>query len=109
MAAEYTEVEADPDDAEGKVLDTLANGMPYVFVVATSLEPLNLRVASGYDLDVIRALIEQTVKALPGKQRVKITDELVDDLADVAFAGGFETRRALVRAALEALGFEVTE
>lgn len=41
--------------------------------------------------------------------RVKITGELIDQLADVTYAGGFETRRALVRAALEALGFEVEQ
>lgn len=63
--AEYSEIIADDNDAEGRVLDTLANGMPYAFVVATSLEPLNLRVASGYEVGTIRALLEQTLKALP--------------------------------------------
>ncbi len=63
--ANYSEIEAPDDDAEGRVLDTLANGMPYAFVVATSIEPLNLRVASGYDVGTIRALLEQTLRALP--------------------------------------------
>ncbi len=34
----YSEIEADEGDAEGRVLESLANGMPYAFVVATSLE-----------------------------------------------------------------------
>lgn len=63
---EYSEVEADPGDAEGRVLETLAEGMPYAFVAATSLEPLNLRVASGHDTDTIQALLGQTLRALPG-------------------------------------------
>lgn len=63
---EYTETEADPNDAEGRVLETLANGMPYAFVVATELEPLNLRVASQHDLGTLRALLVQTLRALPG-------------------------------------------
>lgn len=47
--------------------------------------------------------------AIKAATRVTITDEVIEGLAEVAFAGGFETRRALVRVALEALGFEVTE
>lgn len=64
--ADYTETMADPDDAEGRVLDSLAGGMPYAFVVATELEPLNLRVASGHGTDTIHALLSQTLRALPG-------------------------------------------
>jgi hypothetical protein len=66
MAAEYTETEAPENDAEGRVLETLAEGMPYAFVVATSVEPLNLRVASQNDVGTIRALLGQTIRALPG-------------------------------------------
>jgi hypothetical protein len=62
----YTEVEADPGDTEGRVLETLAGGMPYAFAVATSVEPLNLRVASGHDTGMMRALLGQTLRALPG-------------------------------------------
>lgn len=47
--------------------------------------------------------------AIETATRVRITDEMIDDLADVTYAGGFVTRRALVLAALEALGFEVIE
>lgn len=61
----YTETIAEPDDAEGKILNALAGGMPYAFIVATSIEPLRLRVASEHDVDVIRALITQTLNALP--------------------------------------------
>ncbi len=64
--AEYSEIEAPHGDAEGRVLDTLANGMPYAFVVVISLEPLSLRVGSGHDVGTIRALLEQTLKVLPG-------------------------------------------
>lgn len=61
----YTEVDASDDDPEGRVLDSLAYGMPYAFVVATSIEPLDLRLAANYDTGTIRALLEQTLKALP--------------------------------------------
>lgn len=63
---EYTETYADPEDAEGRVLETLANGMPYVFVVATSLEPLGLRVSTQHEVETLRALLTQTLRALPG-------------------------------------------
>lgn len=64
---EYIETEADPDDAEGRVLETLANGMPYAFVVATAIDPdLNLRVASGHGMGTVRALLVQTLRSLPG-------------------------------------------
>lgn len=66
MTAEYSETVAPEDDAEGRVLETLADGMPYAFVVAKNLEPLNLRVASGHDADTIRALLTQTLRAFPG-------------------------------------------
>jgi hypothetical protein len=66
MTAEYSETVAPEGDAEGRVLESLADGMPYAFVVATSLEPLNLRVASGHEPDTIRALLGQTLRALPG-------------------------------------------
>ncbi len=74
MTADYIETEADPGDAEGRVLDTFANGMPYAFVVATSIEPdLNLRVASNFGVDTIRSLLGQSLRALPGGAD-KITD-----------------------------------
>lgn len=63
----YTETDGDPDSAEGKILDALSNGMPYAFITATSLDPLNLRVASELqDVDTLRALLVQTLRALPG-------------------------------------------
>lgn len=63
MDAEYSEVEG--DDSESVVLNALAGGMPHAFVVATSLDPLDLRVASNYEVDTIRALLTHTLKALP--------------------------------------------
>jgi hypothetical protein len=63
-AERYSEVEG--DDSEGRVLDALAGGMPHAFVVATSLEPLDLRVASNHGTEVIRSLLNQTLRALPG-------------------------------------------
>jgi hypothetical protein len=66
MTAEYSETVAPEGDAEGRVLETLADGMPYAFVVATSLEPLNLRVASDHEPDTIRTLLGHTLRALPG-------------------------------------------
>lgn len=62
--AKYTEVYG--DDSEGKILDALAEGQPHAFVVATSLDPLDLRVASNHDADTIHALLNQTLRALPG-------------------------------------------
>jgi len=63
--SEYSEIEADPGDAEGRVLSTLANGMPYVFIVATELEPLSLRIGTEHSVGTIRALLTQTLRALP--------------------------------------------
>lgn len=86
---EYTETLADPDDAEGRVLDTLADGMPYAFVVATDLEPLNLRVATGAgDVGLVRALLGQTLRALPGGSK-EISD------GHHTFRELYEHRRAL--------------
>ena len=62
---EYTETETEPDDPEAKVLDALADGMPYAFVVATSIEPLNLRLGSNHSVATVRALLVQALKALP--------------------------------------------
>lgn len=62
---EYKETEAEPDDAESAVLDALAGGKPYAFVVATSLEPLDLRAATNHDGDTLHALLNQTLRALP--------------------------------------------
>ena len=63
---DYTETEG-TDETEGRVLNMLANGTPYAFVVATSLDPLNLRVASELpDVESLRALLVQTLRALPG-------------------------------------------
>ena len=63
----YRETEANEDDPEGRMLYALAKGQPYAFVVATSLDPLNLRVASELtDVDDLRALLVQTLRALPG-------------------------------------------
>lgn len=97
MTAEYTEVQADPEDAEGRVLETLAGGMPYAFVAVTSLEPLDLRVASGHDVDTIGALLTQTLKALPGRQ----TDGISDGYH--TFGDLYEHRRALTAALAAAL------
>jgi hypothetical protein len=65
MSIHYSETVADPEDAEGLVLGALARGMPYVFIVATELEPLKLRVAAQNDVGTIRALLNQTLRALP--------------------------------------------
>lgn len=65
MAADYKETVAEPDDVESRVLDALAGGMPYAFVVATSLDPLDLRVATNHDGATVRALLNQTLRALP--------------------------------------------
>lgn len=97
MTAEYTETVAPEDDAEGRVLETLAHGMPYAFVVATSIDPLNLRVASGHDQGTIRALLGQTMRALPGG---------VSEISDGYHTFGelYDHRRALTAALAAAAG-----
>lgn len=97
MSAEYTEVQADPEDAEGRVLETLAGGMPYAFVAVTSLSPLGLRIASGEDVDTIGAILTQTLKALPGRQ----TDGISDGYH--TFGELYDHRRALTAALAQAL------
>lgn len=86
---DYSEIEG--EDAEGDVLSALAKDQPYAFVVATELEPLNLRVASNHHNETIRALLVQTVKALPGGK---------DDISDGYHTFGelYDHRRALTAA-----------
>jgi len=88
MTVDYIETYADPDDAEGRVLETFANGMPYAFVVATSIDPLNLRVASDHETGTIRALLGQTLRALSGG-----SDEISDGFH--TFGQLYDHRRAL--------------
>lgn len=99
MSADYTETMADPDDAEGRVLETFANGMPYAFVVATSIDPLNLRVASGHETGTIRALLGQTLRALPGG-----SDEITDGYH--TFGELYDHRRALTAGLCKALSLD---
>lgn len=96
---DYTEVEADPDDAEGVVLAAFAGGMPHAFVVAESLEPLNMRVASNVDVDTIRALLGQTLRALPGGA------DLITD-GRHSFGELYDHRRALTAALCKALSLD---
>lgn len=70
---DYTETVAPEDDAEGRVLAGLADGMPYAFVVATELNPLSLRVATDHSAETLRALLGQTLRSMPGGAS-KITD-----------------------------------
>lgn len=99
MGTEYTETEAAPDDAEGVVLDALAKGQPHAFVVATSIEPLALRVATGYDTGTVRALLGQTMRHLPGG---------VSDISDGYHTFGelYDHRRALTAALCKALSLD---
>ncbi|MET0916703.1 MAG: hypothetical protein ABWY81_10955 [Jiangellaceae bacterium] len=63
---EYSEIEAASDDPEGRVLDALADGQPYAFLVATEIDPdLRLRLASNHSVSTIRALLNQALRALP--------------------------------------------
>lgn len=72
---QYTETEG-TDESEGKILNVLSDGMPYAFITATSLDPLNLRVASELpDVETLRALLVQTLRALPGGMAVVIANE----------------------------------
>lgn len=65
---EYRETEAPPDDAEGRVLNALASGEMYVFIVAT-IDPeddsIGLRIASEHGPDVIKGLLRKTLASMP--------------------------------------------
>lgn len=81
--ADYSETEAPENDTEGEILDTLAKSQPYAFVVATELEPLNLRVACNHPADTLQALLVQTLKAMPGgKNRISDGYHTFDELYD---------------------------
>ncbi|HEU4751991.1 MAG TPA: hypothetical protein VFU47_02705 [Armatimonadota bacterium] len=96
MSAEYAEVQADPEDREGQILELLAGGMPYVFVAVTSLDPLNLRAASAHSTDTVGAILVQTLKALPGQK---------DGISDGYHTFGelYDHRRALTAALAQVL------
>ena len=93
---DYKETVASPDDAESTVLEALAGGMPYAYVTATSLDPLDLRVATNHGTEIVRALLNQTLWALPGGAS-EITDgfHTFDEL--------YDHRRALTAALAKAL------
>jgi hypothetical protein len=89
--AKYVESVAEPDDAESTVLDALAGGMPYAYVVATSLDPLDLRAATNHDAPTLRALLNQALRALPGG-----ASEITDGYH--TFGELYDHRRALTAA-----------
>lgn len=94
---EYTETEADPDDAEGKILEAMAGGMPYAFLVATQISPdIILRVAANHDGDTLKGLLSKTLQALPGGK---------DNVSDGYHTFGelYDHRRALTVALCSAL------
>lgn len=95
----YSGAEGSPNDAEGQVLELFAAGMPYAFVVATTLEPLKLRVATNHDDDVVGALLNQTLRALPGG-----TSQISD--GHHTFSELYDHRRALTAALVKKLGWE---
>lgn len=96
---DYSETTADPRDPEGRVLNALADGMPYAFAVATSLEPLNLRLATDHSLDTVRALLNQTLRALPGG------GDLITD-GYHSFGELYDHRRALTAALAKSLSLD---
>lgn len=69
---EYQETEVDETDTETKVLEALADGQPFVFIVVKDIpeDPngFNLRVGVGGGVsrpDTIKAILEKTLEALP--------------------------------------------
>lgn len=88
---EYTETQADEDDTEGMVLAALSLGQPYAFVVAKTLDPLDIKVAASHDVDVLRPLLNKTLRALPGG-----SDEISDGYH--TFGDLYDHRRALTAA-----------
>lgn len=97
MATDYSETTAPEGDAEGIVLEAFAGNMPYAFVVATELDPLNLRVASNHDTGTIRALLNQTLRNLPGG-----ASEITDGYH--TFGELYDHRRALTAVLATAAG-----
>jgi hypothetical protein len=70
VTIDYSETIAPEGDAEGRVLESLANGEPYVFIVTTIEDDgsLSLRVAVGGGLgspSTIRSILAKTMAALP--------------------------------------------
>jgi len=68
MSTEYIEKEGVLDDPEGRVLDALADGMPYAFLVVTTLDPLNLRLATNHEAGIVRAMLTRTLEAMPDQR-----------------------------------------
>jgi len=64
---EYREVQVDDEDTESKILDMLADHMPYAFVVAKTINPdLTIRVStSAPEEKTLRGLLTKTLWALP--------------------------------------------
>ena len=73
MAADYTETVAPEDDAEGRVLAGLADGMPYAFVVATELDPFS-RTAN-----VNHALLSYAARDYDGAIALLLTTRELDE------------------------------
>jgi hypothetical protein len=70
MTTDYKETEVDGSDLENRVLETLAEGHPFVFIVANvdTEGHIDLRVATGGgipDTETIKNLLHKTLAALP--------------------------------------------
>lgn len=70
MAVEKTVTEVEPGDTRNDVLDTLAEGEPWVFIIAridraSGELALKVEVGGGIpDEETIRNLLEKTIRAL---------------------------------------------
>lgn len=72
MAAEYSETEVEPGDTRGDILETMARGNPFAFIVATDSpgvpDGFNITVEVGggiADNQTLRRLLEKSLEALP--------------------------------------------
>jgi hypothetical protein len=66
---EYVETHVPPGDTKNDILETLAGGQPWVFIVAGGEgTDLDLKVETGggiRDTVLLRALLEKTLAAMP--------------------------------------------
>lgn len=68
--AQYSETQLSDDDASGKVLDALADGLPYVLITVKILPDgqldLAVQVGNGIaDVETVRNVVSKVLRNLP--------------------------------------------
>ena len=70
--AQYQETQLSDDDTSGKVLDAIADGLPYVLITVKILPDgqldLGVQVGNGItDVDTLRSVVSKVLKNLPAE------------------------------------------